>query len=257
MLIKLSGIRFNSKRIIEEEAKNRPIASSEAKVPRPASSVFSDHLADENYQSKLPIGSAKKTFSKTVNPSTNSSNTLLFTNSIAKGICMYEFSQFIKNSKATMLNFPGPSSHQMLHYLDVHLKCRQINADAIHVGITDILRDNSQSNIDGGLQNIKNMSLKCKKIGIKSIFISGSVYATRIKIVIFEKIHFMIQSFARNAACLTSITETYEESICTKMVYYLMEEDKIILPRNFIFCLNKGSDTRKDLYDVIYMIRLI
>ena len=53
---------------------------------------------------------------------------MTFTDSIAKRIRMYEFNRFIKNSKATMFNFPGASSHQMLHYLDVHLEDIQINS---------------------------------------------------------------------------------------------------------------------------------
>ena len=54
-----------------------------------------------------------------------------------------------------MFNFPGVSYHQMLHYLDVHFEDRQINIVVIHVGINNILRDSSQSSIDGLLQNIK------------------------------------------------------------------------------------------------------
>ena len=86
----------------------------------------------------------------------NSSHTLIFTDSISKDICTYEFNRFI-NSKATMFNFPGTSSHQMLHYLDVQLKDRQINTVAVHVGINDILRDSSQSSTDGLLQNKKHV----------------------------------------------------------------------------------------------------
>ena len=70
----------------------------------------------------------------------------------------------------------------MLHYLDVHLEDRQVNTVAIRFRINDILRDSSQSSIDGLLQNIK-MSLKCKKIDVKNIFISGLVYTTRINIL--------------------------------------------------------------------------
>ena len=84
-----------------------------------------------------------------------SSNTIIFIDSIAKGIHIHEFNRFIKNSTATMFNFLGASSHQMLHYLDVHLEDRQINTVVIHVGINDILRGSSQSSIDGLLQNIK------------------------------------------------------------------------------------------------------
>ena len=72
---------------------------------------------------------------------------MILTDSIAKGVHMYESNRFIKNDKATMFNFPGGSSHQMLHYLNVHLEGTQINTVAIHIGINDILSDSSQSNI--------------------------------------------------------------------------------------------------------------
>ena len=159
-LIKLNGIEFNSKCIIVEEAKNKPTAFSEANAVRPTSPVFGNHLTDEN-QGKLPIGSTKKAYSETVHLSPNSSNTLIFTDSMAKSIRMYEFSRFIKNSKAKMFSFPGASSREMLHYLDVHLEDRQINTVVIHVGINNILRDSSQSSIAKHkkicLQNVQNL----------------------------------------------------------------------------------------------------
>ena len=130
-----------------------------------------------------------------VNLSPTSSKTLIFTGSIAKGIRMYEFNRFIKNGKATMFNFHGASSHQMLQYLD--LASRQINTVVLHIGINDILTDSSYLNIDGPLQNIKNMSLKCKIFCVKNIFISELVYTTRINIVTLEEIHVMIQNFCQ------------------------------------------------------------
>ena len=45
-----------------EETKNKPTAFSKANVPRPTSPVFSNHLTDENYQSKLPICPAVKSY---------------------------------------------------------------------------------------------------------------------------------------------------------------------------------------------------
>ena len=175
-LIKLNGIEFNSKCMIVEEAKNKPTAFSEANALRPTSPVFGNHLTDEN-QSKLPIGSAKKAYRETVRLSPNSSNTLIFTaKGIAKGIRMCEFNRFIKNSKAKMFSFPGASSHQMLHYLDEHLEDRQINTVVIHVGINDILRDSSQSSIDGLLQNIKNVFKMYKIWCEKYLYFGTSLY---------------------------------------------------------------------------------
>ena len=35
---------------------------------------------------------------------------------------MNEFNGLIENRKAKMLNFPGASSRQLLHYTDIHLE---------------------------------------------------------------------------------------------------------------------------------------
>ena len=236
-LIKLNGIEFNSKCIIVEEAKNKPTAFSEANALRPTSLVFGNHLTDEN-QIKLPIVSAKKTYSETVRLPPNSSNTLIFTDSIAKGIRMYEFNRL--KSKAKMFSFPGASSHQMLHYLDIHLEDRQINTVVIHVGINDIIRDSSQSSIDGLLQNIKNMALKCTKFGVKNIFILGLVYTTRINIGILEKIHVVIQNFCQENCWFYVDNRNIRGKHLYKDGLHLMEEGKIILARNLLFCLNKA-----------------
>ena len=85
---------------------------------------------------------------------------------------MYESNRLIKDSRATFSN--------------LQLEDRQINTVVIHVGINHNLRDSSQSSIDGLLKNIKNMSLKCEKIGVKNAFISGLVYTTRINIGILD-----------------------------------------------------------------------
>ena len=214
-LIKLNGIEFTSKCVIVEEAKNKTTAFSEANVLRPTSPVLENYLTDEN-QCKLPIGSPKGSYSETVHLSPNSSNTLIFTDSIAKFVCMNSI-DLLKIPKQQC--YPDGSSHQMLHSLDVPLKDRQINTVVIHVGINDILRDSSQSSIDGLFcKTLKNISLKCKKIGMKNIFISGLVYTTRKKIGILENIHVIIQNFCQKYGCFISMVETYEESICTKTV---------------------------------------
>ena len=140
-----------------------------------------------------------------------------------------------------MFSFLGASSHQMLHYLDVHLEGRQINTVVIHVGINDILRDSSQSSIDRLLQNIKNMSLKCTKFGVKNIFISGLVYTTRINIGILEKNHVVIQNFCQEYGWFYVDNRNIRGKHLYKDGLHLMGESKIILARNLIFCLNNAT----------------
>ena len=71
---------------------------------------------------------------------------------------MHKFNGLIKNRKAKMFNFPGASSHQLLHYLDVHLKDKSIDTVIIHIRINDSLTNNSTSGIDNLIFNINKMS---------------------------------------------------------------------------------------------------
>ena len=78
--------------------------------------------------------------------------------------------------------------------------------------VTIILRDGSQSSIVGALQNIKNMSLKSKKFGVKNTIILGLVYATRINIGILGKTWYKF--FGRNTVGFMSIKETGGKYLC-------------------------------------------
>lgn len=145
---------------------------------------------------------------------------------------MYEFSWFIKNGKTTMFNFPGWSSHQMLHYLVEHLEDRQITKVVIHVEINDILRGN-QSSTDGLLQYIKYKSLTCKGFDVKNIYILRLAYTTRINFVVSEKKHDMIQNFCQKCGWFCVDNKNIRRKHLYKDDLHLMEEGKIILARNF------------------------
>ena len=62
-----------------------------------------------------------------------------------KGIQMQKFDRLIKNPREKMLNFPGVSYHQLLHYVYVHLNDKSIDAGIIHVKIKDFLTVSSRS----------------------------------------------------------------------------------------------------------------
>ena len=56
-----------------------------------------------------------------------------------------------------MLIFPGASSSEILHYIDVHLKEKLIDTTIVHVGVNDLLNGNSQFKINQLIENIKKM----------------------------------------------------------------------------------------------------
>ena len=57
-----------------------------------------------------------------------------------------------------MLSFPGATSKEILHYLDVHLTNSSADAVILHVGVDDLLEDNnSQSKIENLGKNLRSM----------------------------------------------------------------------------------------------------
>ena len=88
-----------------------------------------------------PLVSGTKLFSEASLPSNSHRNIVVFTDSIRKGIRIRELTIFIKNGKTKMLSFSGATSKGIL---------TNSSADAVilHVGVNDLLEDNSQSKIE-------------------------------------------------------------------------------------------------------------
>ena len=59
-----------------------------------------------------------------------------------------------------MFKFSGVSSHQLLHYLDVHLKDKSIDTVIAHIGVNDLLTKSSRSGMDNLIYNIKKITEK-------------------------------------------------------------------------------------------------
>ena len=86
---------------------------------------------------------------------------MIFTDSIPNGIRIRELDSFIKNGKTKMISFPGATSKEILHYLDVHLTNSSVDVVILRFGVNDLLEDNSQSKIKNLGKNIRSMVEKC------------------------------------------------------------------------------------------------
>ena len=62
----------------------------------------------------------------------------------------------------------------------------------LHVGVNDLLEDNSQSKIEKQGKNLRSMLEKYHTYGIKNVFIPGLVYTTRIGLPVLEMTHEMV-----------------------------------------------------------------
>ena len=77
----------------------------------------------------------------------------------------------------------------LLHYLDIHLEDRNRETVIMHVGVNDVINDNSQSSIEKYISNLEKMVQKCRNYGVKKIFVSGLVFFTKVFLPMLEQIH--------------------------------------------------------------------
>ena len=152
-------------------------------------------------------------------------NTIIFTDGIPKGTKMHKLNRLIKNRKPKMFYFPCASSHQLLHYLDAHLKDKSIDTLIIHIGINDLLTNSSRSCMDNLIYNIKKM------FGVKSVFISGWVYTTRIDFSLFERTHALIFDFCRKNSFIYIDNWNIRSDSLYKYGLHLIDKGKVFFSR--------------------------
>ena len=151
---------------------------------------------------------------------------------------MYNFNKLIKNRKAKMLNFPGASSTQLLHYMDIHLEGIQVDRVAIHIGVNDLLNYSNQSRTDSLMNNIC-MVEKCRNYGVKNIFLSGIVFITRVSLDILIQVHNMISNFCSTNGLYYIDNRNIRADCLYKDGLHLLDKGKIVLAYNLIINLNQ------------------
>ena len=234
-----SAKRVNNVRQFEGNAK---INTIKVMIKRPQV-VVNNHPENQTVFKKLPLIPGEKRYSDAVTSTAKKNDILIFTDSLPKGIRMYEFNRSSKHGNAKLLCFPGAKSHQLLHYIDVNLDGRKPpDSVIIHIGVNDVMYDNSQSNIENLVRNIKKMTEKCRNAGAKNVFISGLVYTTRVSLSILERIHETLLSYCDLHNCIYIDNRNIRGKHLYKDGLHLLESGKEILANNFLFYLNRISN---------------
>ena len=70
---------------------------------------------------------------------------IMYSDSIPKGIRIREFNRSITNATARLKSFPGAASKELTHYVVPTLQEESFSLALIHIGINDILKDQSDS----------------------------------------------------------------------------------------------------------------
>lgn len=183
-------------------------------------------------------------FSDAVKSKNNGPTIKIFSDSIAKGIRMREFNANVKSGTARIHCFPGATSTQILHYLDVNLDS-STDTVILHVGINDLLQDMANnnnnitiSNIENFMKNIELMVQKCRSFGVKRVFFSGIVITKRISCPSLEEIHEQLVSLCKKLEIVYIDNRNIFGIHLFKDGLHLLESGKQMLAKNFIFNLN-------------------
>ena len=128
-----------------------------------------------------------------------------------------------------MFNFPGASSHQLLHYVDAHLKDKSIDTVIIHIGINYLLTNSSRSGMDNLIDSIKKVTEKCLMFGVKSVFTSGLVCTTRVNVPFLERIHVLIFDLCRKISFIYIDNRNTKSDSLYKDGFHLIDKGKAFL----------------------------
>ena len=145
--------------------------------------------------------------------------------------------------KTEMLNFPGASSRQLLHYMDIHLEGIQADTVVIHVGVNDLLNYSNQSRVDLLMKNIICMVEKvekCRNYGVNNIFLSGIVFTMRVSLDILIQVHNKISNFCNTNGLYYVDNRNIRADCLYKDGLHLIDKGKIVLANNFIINLNQN-----------------
>ena len=99
-LLKLNEVNFHGSQIKIEEAKStreQTIVSSSPAKNQPV--VVNENLLQQNSLQNLPLVPGKRNYCEAAQQRPSPYNTLIFTDSIPKGIRMYEFNSLLRNRK--------------------------------------------------------------------------------------------------------------------------------------------------------------
>ena len=129
--------------------------------------------------------------------------------------------------------------HQKIScYVDATLQDATYDARTIiHVGVSDILNNQSHDQTAQLISNLREIIAKCKSYGVKHVFVSGLLHTSKIKENLLVDINRMIKEL-----CMSDGSEYIDnDNIPRDMLYkdglYLLDKEKYFLSQRFAWKL--------------------
>ena len=123
---------------------------------------------------------------------------VIFNDSIPRGIRLREFNYWLHKGYAQLKSFPGGTSNELLYYVEPTLQNKNFDDALLHVGVNDLLNDESQDSVQNLLDNLRQIGLKCKSAGVKRVLISGIVVNNKLTSAYISSVNQRISNMCRD-----------------------------------------------------------
>ena len=125
------------------------------------------------------------------------------------------------------------------------LNSKKFGTALLHVGLNDLLNDESQDSVQDLLDNLKQIGLKCKSAGVTRILISGVVVNKKLTSAYFSSVNQRISNMCRDNSFVFIANNNIPTPSLFRDGLHLLEIGKRILANNFIDNLNTFLRVRK------------
>ena len=122
--------------------------------------------------------------------------------------------------------------------MDPTLAERNYDTAIVHVGINDIINDDSSTKVENLVLNLEKIVIKLKKYGIKNVCLSGLVFTTRVYLPLLNQVNKCVLDICK----AHNISFINNDNIIRNDIYsdglHLLRSGKFLLSNNFIENIN-------------------
>ena len=238
-LIKLDDIAYNNELRVEDATSTRKRTSNNISYKSRRPSVVVNNYPENQHSYGRKFSASESKFSK------RKKQIVIFSDSIRRGIRLREFNYWLHKGYAQLKSFPGGTSNELLYYVEPKFKNKNFDDALLHVGVNDLLNDESQDSVQNLLDNLKQIGLKCKSAGVKRILIFGIVVNNKLASAYISSVNQRISNMCRDNSFVFIDNNNIPTSSIFRDGLHLREVEKRILANNFIDNLNIFLRIRK------------
>ena len=122
--------------------------------------------------------------------------------------------------------------------MDPTLGERNYDTAMVHIGINDIINDDSSTKVENLVLNLEKIAIKLKKYGIKNVCLSGLVFTTRVYLPLLNQVNKCVLDICK----AHNISFINNDNIIRNDIYsdglHLLRSGKFLLSNNFIENIN-------------------